>query len=215
MDPQEIILTEELLQDGWLKTPAIIDAFKNIHRNDFVLPEFKDDAFINTALPIGFGQTISQPLVVAFMLELLQPLAGQKILEIGYGSGWKTCLLAYIVGQKGKVFAFEIITEIFEFGATNISKYNFLKKGIVECFCEDANNGFPKQAPFDRVIAAASAKEDIPQSWRNQLKIGGRIVAPAKDSIWLLTKKSKNEWEEKEYPGFAFVPLVKKEQNGK
>lgn len=214
MDIQENNLIKELIEEGWLKTPAIIEAFKNIHRNDFVLPEFKDDAFINTALPIGSGQTISQPLVVAFMLELLQPLPGQKILEIGYGSGWKTCLLAYIVGQKGKIFAFEIVPELCAFGANKILKYNFLKKGIAECFCEDATNGFLEQAPYDRIIAAASAKEDIPQSWRNQLKIGGRIVAPIRNSIWLLTKKSESEWEEKEYPGFAFVPLIKRKQNG-
>ena len=90
-------LVDILIQGGWLKTPRIIEAFYKIKRKDFLPEEMKDLAELNEALPIGFGQTISQPLVVAFMLELLQPQEGEKILDIGSGSGWTSALLAHIV----------------------------------------------------------------------------------------------------------------------
>ena len=87
------------IKQGVLKTPAIIEAFKKIDRADFVTPELKERAYINEPLPIGEGQTISQPYTVAFMLELLQPESGNKIFEIGFGSGWQTAILAEIVGK--------------------------------------------------------------------------------------------------------------------
>ena len=86
-------LINSLIKDGYLKTPEIIEAFKAIDRTDFVPEECKDDACVNAPLPIGFDQTISQPLTVAFMIELLEPKAGEKILEIGAGSGWQTAIL--------------------------------------------------------------------------------------------------------------------------
>ena len=95
-----------------------------------------------------------------------------------------------------------------------MAKYNFLKKGIVEIICGDGNRGLEKEAPFDKIIAAASA-EKIPEAWKKQLKVHGRIVAPVKNSIWLLIKKSDlpagrqgEEFEEQEFPGFIFVPLI-------
>lgn len=117
-------------------------------------------------------------------------------------------------GKPGKVFAIERIPELVDFGKTNVAKYNFLKKGIVEIICGDGNRGLEKEAPFDKIIAAASA-EKIPEAWKKQLKVHGRIVAPVKNSIWLLIKKSDlpagrqgEEFEEQEFPGFIFVPLI-------
>ena len=202
-------LVDELVKEKWLKTPDIVAAFKAVHRDDFVPENIKNKAFLNTALSLGWGQTISQPLVVAFMMELLAPQKNSKILEIGFGSGWQTCLLAHIVTQgSGRVFAVELVQELCTFGIKNISKYGFLKKGTVRCFCQNAGNGLEENAPYDRIIAAASAKNNIPGAWREQLNKGGRIVAPVDNSIWLFIKKSDDEWEEKEFPGFVFVPLV-------
>jgi len=198
---------KELVDGGILKTPAIIDAFNKIDRKDFVPDELKDKAYLNAPLPIGHGQTISQPLTVAFMLELLQPEKGNKILEIGFGSGWQTALLAEIIGDSGKVYAVEFVPELAEFGRKNIAKYGFIKRGIVEPHSFNAVKGFPEKAPFDRIISAATGDE-IPLAWKEQLKIGGRLVAPVKGSIVSLTKKSKTEFKAEEYPGFAFVPLV-------
>lgn len=202
---------EDFVKQGVLKTPEIIDAFKKIDRADFVPPGLKEQAYINEPLPIGEGQTISQPYTVAFMIELLQPKAGDKIFEIGFGSGWQTAILAYIISQDqnlGKIFAVERISELFRFGRKNIAKYNFIKKGIVKTIGGDATLGLKRRAPFDRIIAAASGKE-LPEEWFKELKIGGRLVAPVKNSIWLCVKKSKVEFEKQEFSGFIFVPLVK------
>jgi len=208
-------LIENLIQEGWLKTPRIIKAFKKIKRVDFLLEDLKDLAELNEALPISYGQTISQPLVVAFMLEQLQPQPGDKILDIGSGSGWTTALLAEIVGRStkggypGKVIAIDIIPELVEFGKKNVAKYNFIEKGIVEFICADGSKGYKKAAPFDKILASASA-EKLPQAWKEQSTIGGRIVTPIGSSIWLFIKKSETNFEEIEYPGFAFVPLITK-----
>jgi len=202
-------LVNSLIKEGWLKTPRIIEAFLKIKRENFLPKDIKDLAEVNEALPIGFGQTISQPLVVAFMLELLQPREGEKILDIGSGSGWTSALLGEIVGKKGKVIAIEIIPELKEFGEKNVAKYNFIEKGIVQFVCADGSKGWEKEAPFDKILVSAEAKT-LYLAWREQLKIGGRIVVPIENSIWLFEKKSENNFESKEYPGFVFVPLVEK-----
>ncbi len=200
-------LIEHLIKNKWLKTPEIISAFKSIKRSDFLTEETLDFAEANQALPLMKGQTISQPLTVAFMLELLKPEKQNKILDIGSGSGWTTCLLSHIVKQKGKVIAIEIIPELLEFGKQNTLKYNFIKKGIAEFILGDGKKGCLEQAPFDRILCSASSNE-IPQAFKDQIKVGGRIVIPIKSSIFLIKKISKNKFQEKEFPGFAFVPLV-------
>jgi len=214
-----MMLIDSLIEQGWLKTPRIIEAFKKIKRKDFLLEDEKDLAEVNGALSIGYGQTISQPLVVAFMLELLQPKPGDKILDIGAGSGWTGALLAHIVskiyrGQTpvnyGKVIAIDIVPELVEFGKNNVAKYNFIQKGIVDFLCADGSKGYEKEAPFDKVLCSAEARE-VPQAWKDQLKIGGRIVTPIGSSIWLFIKKSSQQFQEKEYPGFVFVPLINKD----
>ena len=209
-------LIDSLIQNGWLRTSRIIDAFRKIKRVDFMFtrrslseggPNLEKLAEINEALPIGYGQTISQPLTVAFMLEQLQPEAGDNILDVGSGSGWTSALLAQIVGSNGKVTSIEIIPELKEFGEKNVAKYNFIKKGIAQFICADASKGYKEEAPFNRILASAAGKE-IPKAWKEQLKVKGRIVAPVRNSIWVLTKKSKEEFEQIEHPGFVFVPLV-------
>jgi len=226
-DEQKFI--DLLIEGGWLKTPRIIEAFKKIKRVDFLPEDIKDLAELNEALPIGFGQTISQPLVVAFMLEQLQSQPGDKILDVGSGSGWTTALLAEIVGSKGKVIAIEVIPELMEFGKKNVEKYNFVEKGVVEFICADGSKGYKKAAPFDKILASAAIQKEVPRAWKEQLKtralakcgderssstIGGRIVTPIGSSIWLFIKISpaggEKEFEEIEYPGFAFVPLITK-----
>lgn len=202
-------LVKNLIDSGYLKTPSIIDAFRKIDRADFIPEKIKIDAYLNTPLPIGYGQTISQPLTVAFMLELLKPEKGDKILDVGSGSGWQTALLAEITGKNGKIFGLEIIPELKDLGEKNIAKYNFIKNGIVEIILADGSAGLKKEAPFDKIIVGAMA-ETIPKEFREQLKIGGRLVMPYRGSVWLIIKKSEDDFEEYEYPGFAFVPLVDK-----
>jgi len=200
-------LIDSLIEQGWLKTPRIIEAFRKIKRVDFLPEDMKDLAELNEALPIGFGQTISQPLVVAFMLEQLIPEEGERVLDVGAGSGWTSALLGEIVGSEGKVIAIDIVPELVEFGKRNVAKYNFIKKGIVEFICADGSKGYKKESPFDKILVSATAQE-VSLAWREQLKVGGRIVTPIGSSIWRFTKKSEREFEEIEYPGFAFVPLI-------
>jgi protein-L-isoaspartate(D-aspartate) O-methyltransferase len=182
-------LIKSLIEDGYLKSRPVIDAFKAVDRKDFVPLKLKDQAYQNTALPIGNKQTISQPLVVAFMLEILELKSGEKVLEIGTGSGWKTALMAKITGSQAKIFSLERISELHVFAKENLKKYGLVDSETVE------------------LIAAASAQE-IPKAWEEQLKIGGRIVAPVKESIVVVDKVAKGEFRYKEYFGFSFVPLV-------
>ena len=180
-------LINALIKDGWLKTPRIIEAFRAIKRADFMTEDTKDLAELNEALPIGHGQTISQPLVVSFMLEQLQPESGDKILDVGSGSGWTSVLLGQIVGPKGKVTALEAVRELKEFGERNSARYKF---GQVQFILGDGSKGYEREAPFDKILCSAAAQREMPKALKKQLKIGGRIVAPVGSSIWLFIKMS-------------------------
>lgn len=201
-------LINDLIRNGYLRSDSVIDAFSHVQRIEFIPDDLASRAEANIPLPIGYGQTISQPLVVAFMLELLDIKSGQNILDVGSGSGWTTGLLAHIVGENGRVTAMEKIKELCEFGKKNVEKYNFIKKGIVEFYCESAENGFPKNAPYDRILVSAVAG-DIPAEFKKQLNIGGKMVIPVANSIWYVEKTGDDEFQIEKFPGFEFVPFVK------
>jgi len=135
-------LINNLIAQGYLKTPTIINAFNKINRQDFMPEKIKNQASVNQPLPIGHGATISQPLTVALMLEMLQPKSGDKILDVGSGSGWTSSLLAEIVGFKGKVSAIERVSALKEFGEKNSKKYIFSN---LKFFCRDGSKGLPKR----------------------------------------------------------------------
>lgn len=198
-------LVDYLKDRGVLKSDEIVNAFLKIDRINFVIKEFLDEAYGDYPLQLYDGQTISQPYTVAFMLELLEPKKGQKILDIGFGSGWTTALLAEIVGEKGKVYAVEILHSLFEFGKQNIEKYNFIKKNRVELFLKDGSKGLKEYSPFDRILVSASAKK-IPQELIDQLNEDGILVIPDLEGIWKI-KKINGKIEKEYYYGFAFVPL--------
>lgn len=200
-------LVNDLIRHGYLKSDLIIDAFSEIVRIEFVPEDMEREAEVDMALPIGYGQTISQPSVVALMLELLDPQREHKILDVGSGSGWTTALLSYIVGEKGKVIAVERIKDLMEFGQKNADKFGYVKKNIAEFHCGDASQGFASEAPFDRILVSAAA-ETVPPALKEQLKIGGKMVIPVRNSIYLMEKIADNKFKEEEIPGFAFVPLI-------
>lgn len=206
-----VILTNEelinhLKKNGVLRSKEIINAFLNIDRKKFILEEYLDQAYNDYPLPIGYGQTISQPFTVAFMLELLQPQKGQKVLDVGFGSGWTTCLLATIV-EPGKVYAIEIIQEIFNFGKKNIEKFNFLAKDIIKVYYGNGYYGLKEEAPFDRILVSAAAEKEIPPELVNQLNDNGILVIPNDNGIWQIIKKD-NQIKKNYFPGFVFVKLV-------
>lgn len=195
------------MKDGYLRNHSIIEAFANVDRVNFVLPELEQSANADIPLPIGYGQTISQPTTVAIMLELLDPLENQKILDIGSGSGWTTALLAYIVGEKGKIISLERIKELCEFGRKNIRKIREIKKEVAEFYNIDGSKGYAPRAPYDRILVSASANE-IPQELKDQLKIGGKMVIPINNYLNYVERRGEDDFYEEKYSGFAFVPLI-------
>jgi protein-L-isoaspartate(D-aspartate) O-methyltransferase len=202
MESSNTQLVQHLLDTGVLRTPHITVAFEAIDRTDFVLKEQKEVAYADYPLSIGYGATISQPTTVAFMLELLQPEEGDRVLDIGAGSGWTTALLSYIAGQGGNVIGLEIVPELVKLGTRNVHKY-FPFQSII--LAEDVL-GLPERAPFDRILVSA-ASEEVPQELLQQLAVGGRMVLPVKDAVVRIERLSDEQFRQEEYPGFAFVPL--------
>ena len=164
-------------------------------------------SYLDEPRPIGFGQTVSQPWTVAFMLEKLAPALGHKILDIGSGSGWQTALLAQVAGPTGKVIGLELIPELCRLSRQNIAPYDFIRRGRVELHCQNAAIGFPTAAPFDRIISAAAGPA-VPPAWLAQLKVGGRLVAPVDSTIVLVCKTAPDKFDQEIFPGFAFVPFI-------
>lgn len=196
-------MVDYLVNVGALRSGNIIEAFRNVDRADFVADAKAADVYEDYPLGIGRGQTISQPRTVAMMLEMLSPKEGQKILDIGSGSGWTTALLAYIAGESGSVIGVERVAELVRFGSFNLKKYNFKNAKIIEAGDELGIEG----EKFDRILVSAAA-EEFPYGLKNQLKVGGKIVIPVQNSIYEMTKDENGELDGVEHYGFTFVPLI-------
>ena len=192
-----------LKETGTIKTVAVESALRAIDRAKFVPEKLKRDAYQDTALPIDEGQTISQPTVVAYCLELLQVRSGDRVLDVGSGSGWTTALLAHLVGPTGLVIGIERIPSLVSFGSKNLSKYTFAHAHI-----EQAGHGLGKrkEAPFDRILVSASA-EEVPNALAQQLKNGGRMVLPIKEAICVVDRTD-DHFSTVCHEGYVFVPLI-------
>jgi protein-L-isoaspartate(D-aspartate) O-methyltransferase len=196
-------LINHLINSDALRSSNIIEAFKHIDRIDFVLDPTVSDVYEDYPLQIGYQQTISQPTTVAMMLEMLSPKEGQKILDIGSGSGWTTALLSYIVGDRGSVIGLERVDSLVEFGNNNLKKYRFKNAKIIQAGDELGVVG----EKFDRILVSAAAGE-FPSELAHQLKTGGKLVIPVESSIYEITKKENGELKAIEHYGFRFVPLI-------
>ncbi len=195
---------EQLVREGRIKTKTIIDAFFKIDRINFVPNEFKGEAYFDIPVPIFSGMTTSQPSTIAFMLEKLQPRRGERVLEIGTGSGYLTALLAVLVGESGKVFSIEYFPELKNFAELNLRRYNFKN---VTLLAGDGKNGIAGEAPFDKIVSSAETKE-IPRAWEEQLKIGGSILTPIDSKIVLAKKVAEDKFDAEFFSAFSFVPLL-------
>jgi protein-L-isoaspartate(D-aspartate) O-methyltransferase len=207
-EDSRIKLVEMLKLEGRIKSKEVEKAFLEIPRENFVPNEIKKYAYADTPLEIGNGQTISAPHMVAIMAEELDIKIGQKILEIGAGSGYHAAIVAKLVGKKGHVYTIERFSSLTEF-----SKKNLEKTGITNVTVEtgDGSEGLQKYAPYDRIYVTCAAP-DIPKPLIEQLKDGGKLMIPIGRTICnlILIEKQKDKLNYKDLGGCAFVPLVGK-----
>lgn len=197
-------LIESLKEKGYLSSPQVIEAMLKVERHNFVPENLKDEAYLDTPLPIGQGQTISAPHMVAIMTEALDIKPDHKILEIGTGSGYQATVLAEIA-KKGKVYTVERIPELAEQAKKNLAGYK-----NVEVIIANGTLGYQKESPYDRIVVTAGAQE-IPQALIDQLKDGGKMLIPVGGRFFqdlILVEKKKGKIAKKNLGGCMFVPLV-------
>ncbi len=193
---------------GFLTNEKVESAFRTIPRHEFGVPSELDRAYYNEPLSIMNNQTISQPGVVSRMTEWLDIQDGQKILEIGTGSGWQTAILSYMVGN-GTVYSIERLSELVNFARENLEKLEIDNAHVI---LGDGSMGYPEKSPYDRIIITAACTE-IPLPLLEQLGENGLIIAPVGDlsqSMILLKKISGEIVEIKNEPNYVFVPLLGK-----
>ncbi|WP_045474878.1 protein-L-isoaspartate(D-aspartate) O-methyltransferase [Winogradskyella sp. PG-2] len=196
-------LVEVLIGKG-IKAEDVIKAIGKIPRHLFMDSGFLDHAYQDKAFPIGADQTISQPYTVAFQSELLQIKAGDKVLEIGTGSGYQCAVL---IELGAKVYSIERQQELFKKTSKFLPKIGYRAKKLI---FGDGYKGLPEEAPFDSIIVTAGAPF-VPNPLLSQLKVGGRLVIPVGDDVQTMTlfiRKGPKEFEKQEFGKFRFVPLL-------
>jgi len=185
--------------------PRVMAAMARVPRHEFVPPAEESYAYVNNALPIGHGQTISQPYIVALMTDLLDPQKGHRVLEIGTGSGYQAAVLAELVHQ---VYSIEVIPELAETARARLARLGYAN---VTVRIGDGHAGWPEEAPFDGIIVTAAADE-IPRLLLAQLRPGGRMAIPVgrrlSQDLILIEKSATGEITERNLLPVAFVPLV-------
>jgi protein-L-isoaspartate(D-aspartate) O-methyltransferase len=188
--------------------PRVLSALRAVPRAEFVPADRRADAYANRPLPIGFGQTISQPFIVAVMSDMLALAPESRVLEIGTGCGYQTAFLARLAGQ---VFTVEIVAELSVAAKERLSALGVSK---VEFRAGDGRQGWPEHAPYDAIIVTAAATGEIPPALLEQLKPGGRMVVSTGASmlaqeLMLVTKDEGGRIAKRSLFPVAFVPLVK------
>lgn len=199
-------LMEHWISSGIIKDKRVIDAFRKVPRELFVAEERKEESYGDYPLPIGGGQTISQPTTVMIMTQALELKEGDKVLEVGSGSGYQAAIIANIVGKIGKVISTEIVGELAESAKRNIKK---LKLKNAEIIKHDGSKGYAKEAPYNKIIVTAACPK-IPNSLIKQLREGGIIVAPVGnmvEQVMIKGKKINGRIIEEKLGDFMFVPL--------
>lgn len=182
----------------------VLAAIGKIPRHLFMDSSFEDHAYQDKAFPIAADQTISQPYTVAFQTELLEIKKGDKVLEIGTGSGYQTAVLCEL---GAKVYSIERQRELYKKTKSFLSKLGYRPKHLS---FGDGYKGLPEYAPFEKIIVTAGAPE-VPKDLLSQLKVGGRMVIPVGSDVQTMTlfiRKSAKEFDRREYGAFRFVPLL-------
>ena len=186
----------------------VLQAIRTIPRHLFLDSIFEEKAYQDIAFPIGAGQTISRPHTVAFQTELLQVSEGQKVLEIGTGSGYQSAVL---VALRVELYTIERQQELFKKTQLFLSRIGYIPKKML---LGDGYKGYPAQAPYDRILVTAGAPE-VPKELLAQLKVGGRLVIPLGKGEQIRTvfdRISPIEFSKQEYGTFGFVPMLENVQ---
>jgi protein-L-isoaspartate(D-aspartate) O-methyltransferase len=191
-------------QHGAGPLDPVVAAFRATPRAGFLLPEDRARAAYDGPIPIGHGQTSSQPRTVAAMLRLLEVEPGHSVLDVGAGSGWTTALLAHMVGTGGRVVGVERIPELVAFGAANLAATGRDWARIE--LAVDGQLGWPADGPYDRILVSADAR-DLPEELVAQLVDGGRMVVPVNGTM-LVVKRSGPDVATSRHGMFRFVPLL-------
>jgi protein-L-isoaspartate(D-aspartate) O-methyltransferase len=207
-EERRINLVKQLILERRIKTKEVEKAFIEVNREYFLPENKKKYAYIDTPLEIGNGQTISAPHMVAIMVEGLDIKKGQKILEIGAGSGYHAAIVSRLVGNLGHVYSIERYQTLVENAKNNIEKSKIENVTIIK---GDGSEGLEKYAPYDRIYVTCAAP-DIPQPLINQLKENGKLMIPVGRMLsqLILIEKFEGKIKRKNLGGCAFVPLVGK-----
>lgn len=195
---------------GYIKYPAVKRAMLKVKREDFVLPQYREKAYSNMPLPIPGNVTISAEHMHAIFLSALNLKPGEKVLEIGAGSGILLAYMKEIVGEKGEVYGVEIIPETYEFAKKNLKNTGYWNK--VKLVLGDGSKGLPEFAPYDKIVSSAAPKKEIPKAWINQLKPGGILVTPLgptyEQDLICLEKTREGKIIKKNLGPVVFVELI-------
>jgi len=197
-------MVETQIRNRGINNAAVLDAMKTVPRHLFIPENYRDEAYNDYPLPIGYGQTISQPYIVAYMTEAVRPASNKKVLEIGTGSGYQAAILAEIVD---KVYTIEIVPELAKESAERLKNLGY---DNVICKYGDGYQGWSEYAPFD-IIVVTAAPENIPQPLIDQLAEGGRLIIPvgapgAVQELVLVIKKN-GKTETRRLSFVRFVPF--------
>ncbi len=209
LEREKLLLVEKWESERAVSSKSVLDAFKKIKRELFVPDEYREQAYVDEPLLIPAGQTISQPTTVVLMLDALEVKPGQKVLEIGAGSGYNAALLSVLVGEKGKVITTEIVPELVKFAKANLKKAGVKHVVVVH---SDGSMGYAKEAPYDRIICTAAAPK-IPDVLVKQLKEGGILLIPVGPTYaqrLVKARKVKGRLETEDLGDYVFVPLMGK-----
>jgi protein-L-isoaspartate(D-aspartate) O-methyltransferase len=210
-------LVDRLIKDSVLHSPEVTRALRAVPRVKFLPENMQAYGAVDTPLPIGFGQTASAPHMVSIMNEALQLQIGNKVLEVGAGSGWHAATIAEIIApskapssERGHVYTVEIVPELAETARRNIMKAGYGDR--VTITHGDGSLGFPEKAPYDRVVVTAAAP-DVPKPLIEQLKSSGIMIIPVGDaslfqSLMRITKANGDKIKQENLGGVAFVPLT-------
>lgn len=178
-------------------------AMEAVPRREFLPEDVKDLAAADSALPIGFGQTNSQPRTVARMLRLLEAQPGDTVLDLGAGSGWTTALLGHLVGPAGRVIGIELVPELAQRASAALGRLQLPQAEVHEAGQDSL--GAPERAPFNRILVSAEA-EDLPRELIAQLAEGGVMVIPVRSTM-LRVKKKQHDISITQHGPYSFVPL--------